>query len=141
MLRTEMPSVSMDENIVSRSVRILAADDSNDNRFLLTAFLKGFPYELLIVENGQEALDAFKEEKFDIVLMDMQMPVMDGFAATRLIREWEAENNHPATPVLALTAYTLPEEIKQCTDAGCDGHISKPVRKKNLIQAIRDFVK
>ncbi len=84
-------------------------------------------------------MDAFKEEKYDIVLMDMQMPVMDGFAATRLIRAWEAENNHPATPVIALTAYALPEEIKHCTDAGCDSHISKPVRKKKLIQAIEDF--
>lgn len=121
--------------------KILAADDSSDNRFLLTAFLKGFPCELVLVENGQEALDAFKEGEFDIVIMDMQMPVMDGFAATRLIREWESENNLPATPVLALTAYALPEEIKQCTDAGCDSHISKPVRKKNLIQIIEYFTK
>ena len=69
------------------------------------------------------------------------MPVLDGFAATRLIREWENENNLPNTPILALTAYALPEEIKHCTNAGCDGHISKPVRKKKLIQAIKDFVK
>ncbi len=129
------------ETVKERIVRILAADDSSDNRFLLTAFLKKFPCELTIVENGQEALEAFKEGKYDIVLMDMQMPVMDGFAATRLIREWEGKNNLQATPVLALTAYALPEEIKYCTDAGCDSHISKPVRKKILIKAIRDFTK
>jgi len=122
-------------------IRILAADDSSDNRFLLTAFLKGFACELTIKEDGQEALDAFKSNQYDIVLMDMQMPVLDGFAATRLIREWESENNLPNTPILALTAYALPEEIKHCTNAGCDGHISKPVRKKKLIQAIKDFVK
>ena len=122
-------------------IRILAADDSSDNRFLLTAFLKGFSCELTIKEDGQEALDAFKSNQYDIVLMDMQMPVLDGFAATRLIREWESENNLSNTPILALTAYALPEEIKHCTNAGCDGHISKPVRKKKLIQAIKDFVK
>lgn len=108
----------------SSSVRILAADESSDNRFLLSAFLKGFNCELLLAENGQEALDTFKQGEFDIVLMDMQMPVMDGFVAP---------------PVLALTAYALPDEIKQCTDAGCDGHISKPVRKKNLLHLIEDF--
>ncbi len=122
-------------------IRILAADDSSDNRFLLSAFLKGFLCELTIKEDGQEALDAFKINQYDIVLMDMQMPVLDGFAATRLIREWENENNLPNVPILALTAYALPEEIKHCTDAGCDGHISKPVRKKKLIDAINDFTK
>ena len=123
------------------SVRILAADDSNDNRFLISAFLKGFDCDLTIVENGQEALDAFKAGQFDIVLMDMQMPLMDGFAATRLIRQWENENNLPVTPVVALTAYSLPEEIKQCTDAGCSDHISKPIRKKNLLAVIEGFTK
>ncbi len=137
----EKASPELGERTETRLTRILAADDSSDNRFLLTAFLKGFSCELVLVENGQEALDAFKEGEFDIILMDMQMPVMDGFAATRLIREWEVENNLPATPVLALTAYALPEEIKQCTDAGCDSHISKPVRKKNLIQVIEYFTK
>ncbi|MEA3266832.1 MAG: response regulator [Candidatus Fermentibacteria bacterium] len=126
-------------NAERKLIRILAADDSSDNRFLLSAFLKKFPCDLTIVENGQEALDAFKEAEFDIVLMDMQMPVLDGFAATRLIREWEIGKGHDATPILALTAYALPEEIKHCTDAGCDSHISKPVRKKKLIQAIQDF--
>ena len=67
------------------------------------------------------------------------MPVLDGFAAARIIREWEVVNGHDATPILALTAYALPEEIKHCIDAGCDSHISKPVRKKKLIQAIEDF--
>ncbi len=127
-------------SIENNSVKILAADDSSDNRFLLSAFLKGFDCELLMVENGQEALDTFKSGDFDIVLMDMQMPVLDGFAATRLIRQFEEENNSSPTPILALTAYSLPEEITRCTDAGCNGHISKPVRKKNLLRAIEDFV-
>ena len=132
-------SPAPEENDERELVRILAADDSSDNRFLLTAFLRNYPCDLTLVENGQEAIDAFTDGEFDIVLMDMQMPVLDGFAATRLIREWEAENGHKATPVLALTAYALPEEIKHCTDAGCDSHISKPVRKKKLIKAIESF--
>ncbi|MCK5840560.1 MAG: response regulator [Candidatus Sabulitectum sp.] len=135
----EKHSPAPEEKTERTLIRILAADDSSDNRFLLTAFLKKFPCDLTIVENGQEAVDSFKENEYDIVLMDMQMPVLDGFAATRIIREWEVENGHDATPILALTAYALPEEIKHCTDAGCDSHISKPVRKKKLIQAIQDF--
>ncbi len=139
MFAEEKYSPAPEENPERRLIRILAADDSRDNRFLLAAFLKKFPCDLTTVGNGQEAIDAFRDGEFDIVLMDMQMPVLDGFAATRLIREWETVNGHKATPVIALTAYTLPEEIMHCTDAGCDGHISKPVRKKNLIQAIKDL--
>ena len=141
MSRIETQSPELNERNKAFSVRILAADDSSDNRFLLSAFLKGFDCELTMVENGQEAFDVFKAGQFDIVLMDMQMPVLDGFAATGLIRQWESENNHPATPILALTAYSLPEEIKRCTNAGCNGHISKPVRKKNLLAVIEDFTK
>lgn len=141
MAQRDIPSPEPEDKKETNTVKILAADDSNDNRFLLTAFLKGFPCELVLVENGQEALDAFKENEFDIVLMDMQMPVMDGFAATRHIREWEREKDLSATPVLALTAYALPEEIAQCTEAGCDGHISKPVRKKKLLHLIEHFAK
>ncbi len=141
MSRIEIQPPELNERNKASSLRILAADDSIDNRFLLTAFLKGFDCELTVVENGQEAFDAFKVGQFDIVLMDMQMPVLDGFAATGLIRQWEAEHNHSETPILALTAYSLPEEIKQCTDAGCNGHISKPVRKKNLLAVIDDFAK
>lgn len=130
-----------EDNTGRELIRILAADDSSDNRFLLNAFLKDYQFQLKLVENGQKAFNAFRENKYDIILMDMQMPVMNGFAATRLIREWEDKNNLPATPVLALTAYSLPDEIKQCTDAGCDGHISKPLGKKNLIEVIEKFRK
>ena len=121
-------------------VKILAADDSSDNRFLLTAFLKKYSCELFLVENGQEAVDAFQNNLFDVILMDMQMPVMDGFTATRLIRDLEKEKSIPPTPILALTAYSLPDEIKQCTDAGCDGYISKPIRKNVLIETIESFI-
>ncbi len=121
-------------------VKILAADDSSDNRFLLTAFLKKYSCKLFLVENGQEAVDAFQNNLFDVILMDMQMPVMDGFTATRLIRGLEKEKNITPTPILALTAYSLPNEIKQCTDAGCDGYISKPIRKNVLIETIESFI-
>ena len=131
--------LNTDKNTESRTIKILAADDSSDNRFLLRAFLKNYNCELLLVENGQEAFDAFVSDQFDLILMDMQMPVIDGFEATRLIRKFEKDNNIPLTPILALTAYALPEEIKQCTDAGCDGHVSKPVRKGVLIDAIESF--
>lgn len=139
MPNNELVSSEATNSTVKAIVKILAADDSSDNRFLLKAFLKNYNCELFLVENGQEAFEAFVAKHFDVVLMDMQMPVLDGFKASQLIRKFERENNLTPTPILALTAYSLPEEIKQCTDAGCNGHISKPVRKKVLIETIDNF--
>ncbi len=139
MPNDELVSSDTINNTEKTVVKILAADDSSDNRFLLGAFLKKYNCELFLVEDGQEAVDAFQNNQFDVILMDMQMPVMDGFTATRLIRDLEKEKNIAPTPILALTAYSLPDEIKQCTDAGCDGHISKPIRKNVLIETIESF--
>jgi CheY-like chemotaxis protein len=73
-----------------------------------------------------------------VVLMDMQMPIMDGYTAVRAIREWERANVIARTPIIALTAYALKEEVRKSMDAGCDAHLSKPVKKTTLINAIFD---
>jgi DNA-binding NarL/FixJ family response regulator len=83
----------------------------------------------------------FTASAYDIVLMDIQMPVMDGYEATRQIRQWELSRGRMATPVLALTAYALEEEIRKSYEAGCVGHLTKPVSKSALIEAIRRHVK
>jgi len=119
--------------------RILVAEDSDDNRFLLEAYLNKQPYELSFVENGREALEVFERQKFDLVLMDVQMPVMDGLEATRRMRDFERLTERSATPILALTANALLEDVERSHAAGCDSHLSKPISKEKLVAAIESF--
>ena len=116
--------------------RLLLVDDNQDNRMLIKAYLKKTAYEIDEAENGQMAVEMFQNNKYDLIFMDIQMPVMDGYAATRSIRNMERENQLPATPVIALTAHASREEIDKCTDAGCNSHLSKPVKKSTLLEAL-----
>ncbi|HUY29278.1 MAG TPA: PAS domain S-box protein [Candidatus Binataceae bacterium] len=121
------------------SLRILLADDSVDNRLLIRTFLKKTACELVEVPDGAAALQRFKERKYDLVLMDMRMPVVDGDTATRAIRAWERTENLAHTPVIALTASALVEDVRRCIEAGCDLHIAKPVKRATLLSAIRQL--
>ena len=141
---TEQPSLAGDEHqllVVDRPLKILFADDSIDNRTLIRAFLKKTPYHLYEVENGRQAIDGFiAAGDYDLVLMDIQMPEVDGYAATRAIREWEGAQCRAHTPIVALTASVFPEAIKLARDAGCDAHLAKPINKATLLRAIYDAV-
>ncbi|MBI5187053.1 MAG: response regulator [Nitrospinae bacterium] len=117
-------------------LKILLVDDAEENRMVVHAYLKGAPWGLDVAENGAMAVEKFKANKYDLVLMDMQMPVMDGYAATREIRKWEHETNAGETPVIALTAYALREESEKSRRAGCNSHITKPVKKALLLETI-----
>ena len=119
-----------------RPMRILVADDHPANRKVIEVMLSGMAAELVTVTNGQEALDAFVEGGFDLVLMDMQMPVMDGLAATRAIREHEQAESLGRTPVLMLTANALAEHVEAGRRAGADGHLAKPITLSSLLTAI-----
>jgi PAS domain S-box-containing protein len=119
-----------------RPLRILLAEDSPDNRLLIAAYFKRLPYRVETVENGKLAVEKFTSGRYDLVLMDIQMPVMDGYAAVRTIRAWESEHHWPATPILALTASTLDADIRRAFEAGCNTHVAKPVRKATLLAAI-----
>ena len=116
------------------------ADDSQDNRALIRAYLKKTPYRLEEAEDGQQAIERFIAGTFDLVLMDMQMPVVDGYEATTTIRGWERENNRRHTPIVALTASALEEAAHRTKAAGCDAHVTKPVKKSTLFNAIRDAI-
>lgn len=117
---------------LSRPLRVLVAEDSPENRFLLMRYLAALPWEVVQAENGREALEAFEASRFDLILMDMQMPLMDGFEATAAIRRLERERGADRVPVVALTAYAMKEEVERCLKAGCDFHVSKPIRKTTL---------
>jgi CheY-like chemotaxis protein len=122
-----------------RAMEILVAEDSEDNRFLLVAYLNNRPYELTFAENGREALAAFAAGGFDLVLMDVQMPVMDGWAATAALRALERERSLRPVPIVALTANARVEDAEQSQTAGCNTHLSKPISKEKLIAAIESF--
>jgi CheY-like chemotaxis protein len=122
-----------------RPLRILLVEDSDDNRQLIRSYLKRHPFRLDMAENGQEALQRYQEAKYDLVLMDVQMPVMDGYTATRAIRAWERVSGRAETPILALTANALQEDADRSAEAGCTAHLTKPIRKAALLEAIATY--
>ncbi len=122
-----------------RCLRILLAEDSPDNRMLINQYLKKLPYELVTAENGELAVQEFINGRFDLVLMDMRMPVLDGYAAVREIREWEREHNRAPTSIVALTASALEMDVRNCLKAGCTSHLSKPVKKAGLLATIHEL--
>ena len=122
-------------------LKILLVEDNPDNRMLIKAFLKKFPVDIVEAENGKIAVKRFKKGRYDIVLMDMQMPVMDGYTATGNIRKWEKKNNKKETPILALTAYAMKEDRDKTLKAGCSDYLTKPIKKEKLLEVLMKLVK
>jgi len=120
--------------------RILLAEDHPTNQKVVQLILQSVGVEPVIVENGALALDLLKAERFDVVLMDMQMPELDGLSATGLLRAFEAGCGLPRTPVIMLTANALDEHIRASHEAGVDLHLSKPIRAAALIEAIAEAI-
>ena len=104
---------------------------------LVRSYLKQTPYHLDIADHGAIALERFKNGDYDLILMDMQMPVMDGYEATSAIRAWEREHHLPPIQVIALTALALKEDGVKILDAGCDAHMTKPIKKHTLLEVLR----
>ena len=119
-------------------LRILLAEDSPDNCIIAIAYLEDTPYKIDIAETGAIACTMFASGIYDLVLMDRQMPVMDGLTATRKIRAWEQENHRNPVPILALTASALKGDREMCLSAGCTAFLTKPIRQDVLLRAILD---
>ena len=120
------------------ALQILLVEDSPDNRTITVAFLQDTPYRVETAENGAIACEKFIAGHYDLVLMDRQMPVMDGLTATRAIRAWEQANQRSPTPIIALTAAALKGDREKCIAAGCTAYLTKPIKQDVLLQAIRE---
>ncbi len=135
---TEIAVPTGEMRIEKQALKILVVEDGKENRMLIRAYLKKSPHTLDMAENGQEGLEKFKSATYDMVLMDMRMPVMDGYTATRGIRRWELEQGQASAPIIALTAHALKADRQKCLDAGCSDYLSKPVKKADLLKKIEE---
>ena len=124
---------------IGEGQRVLAAEDNAANQLVLRALLQAFDITPTIVGNGLLAVQACSREAFDLILMDVQMPEMDGVTATGLIRAREAELGQPRTPIIALSANAMSHQVREYLAAGMDGHIAKPINIEHLAAALSRF--
>jgi PAS domain S-box-containing protein len=136
--RPTLVTIGVDPEAHLPALRILLAEDSADNCTITMAYLEDTPYQVEIAETGAIAFEKFTAGHYDLVLMDRQMPVMDGLTATRSIRAWEQANNRPPTPIIALTASALKGDREMCLAAGCTAFLTKPIKQEVLLQAIKE---
>jgi CheY-like chemotaxis protein len=123
-----------------RPLRILLAEDSATNQRLAVGILSKWGHCVVVANNGREAVAAVEKESFDLVLMDVQMPEMDGYQATAIIRELEAGKNS-RIPIVAMTAHAMKGDREECLAAGMDGYVAKPIRIAELEQVIDEVVR
>jgi two-component system sensor histidine kinase/response regulator len=138
---SKVPDVRPIDLSAIRSFNLLLVEDSADNRLIIQSYFKRATDHIDIAENGAIALEKFKTGKYDLVLMDVQMPIMDGYTATREIRKWERENGRKETPIIALTAHAMKEDMQKSLDAGCTDHLTKPIKRATLMEVVQKYTK
>ena len=128
-------------DVTGPPLRILIVDDAEQNRMVMRAYFQHTPHSVTMAEHGEEGLELFASSKYDLVLMDVHMPGMDGYAATRAMRKWEQANRRERTPIVAVTANAFADDVEKSLAAGCDGHLTKPIRKPVLFEAIDRYAR
>ena len=136
----QKPEEPVAPSVPRAAARILVVDDVEDNRFLVRAYLTGEQWTLDFAEDGAIGLSKALSKPYDLILMDVQMPVIDGYEATRQIRLYEKSRNLPAVPIIALTAHALATEIARAREAGCTSYLPKPVTKAALTGEIAKWL-
>ena len=119
------------------SKRVLVVEDQPDNRQIIRDMLAPDDYEITEAENGEQALAAIAKQRPDLILMDIQLPIMDGYEATRLIK---TDPNLRSIPIIAVTSYALSGEEKKARAAGCDDYVPKPFSPRQLLAKIRQYI-
>jgi len=117
--------------------RILVVEDQEDNRQILRDLLANAGYEMIEAEDGQQALDQAAKHRPDLILMDIQLPVMDGYEATRRIK---ADPNLNAIPIIVVTSYALSGDEEKARGAGCDAYVAKPYSPRALLAKVREYL-
>ena len=130
-----MPEVRPAQFAEHRTLHLLLVEDSADNRLIIKSYFKRSTDHIDIAENGAVAVEKFKAGQYDLVLMDVQMPVMDGYTATREIRTWEKEHGKKETIIIALTAHAMKEDVQKSLDAGCTDHLTTPIKRATKLEA------
>ena len=120
---------------------ILLVEDSVDNRRLIQAYLASTSHKLEIAENGLVAVQKCQATRYDLILMDIQMPVMDGYTATKAIVKWQQAEQEQETPIVALSANALAGDVEKSIAVGCLAHLTKPIKKSTLLTAIDEFAR
>ena len=128
-----------DLTLGTRSLKILLAEDSLVNQKLAVGLLEKYGHAVAVVETGTQALDRVQSEAFDVILMDVEMPVMDGIEATIAIRELERRTGGHI-PIIAMTAHAMKGDRERCIEAGMDDYVAKPIRVKELFRALQSTV-
>jgi CheY-like chemotaxis protein len=123
-----------------RSSRVLLVEDSEDNQRVISAFLENTAAKLDIASNGFDAFKLFERTRYSLVLMDIQMPLLDGLATTRLLRQWELHSGIRRTPIVALSAHAVSGAFEQALAVGCDDYLSKPIHKDSFWGAISRYL-
>jgi CheY-like chemotaxis protein len=132
----EPENTSADQPHEAVCLQVLAAEDNEVNRTVLRTLLVQFGLDPFIVEDGQQAVEAWSASDWDVILMDVQMPVMDGVSATKLIRAREAALGRRRTPIIALTANALSHQVADYRAAGMDAVVAKPIELRKLLEAL-----
>ena len=131
--KTAQPEIQ----VVQRALRILLAEDNAVNRRLAVRLLEKAGHTVAVAENGSQALAMFQSNRYDLVLMDVQMPEMDGFEATAAIRDVEL-HTHAHIPIIAMTAHAMKGDRERCLQVGMDGYIAKPINRNDLLAIIAE---
>ena len=137
-IQPTLPAEEASEAIVSD--KILLVEDDLGNSSIFTVHLRKAGYTVDLVENGKAAVDQVKRVDYNLILMDMQMPIMDGYEATRQIRQWETEGQRKPMPIVALTAYSIRSELDKTLAAGCNDFLTKPLKKQTLLEKVAFYL-
>lgn len=116
--------------------RVLLVEDNPVNQQVALRMLQKFGLEVVVAEDGVKGFQAVKDDAFNLVLMDLQMPEMDGFECTQAIRDWETEQGRGPMPIVALTANAMAGDRERCLDAGMNEHLAKPVTRQTLYNMV-----
>ncbi len=121
--------------------KVLLVDDDADCTAVIDHYLHDSRIELTMARTGKEGIEAFKKDQFDLVLMDIQMPEIDGCAATLAIRHWELQANRPLTPIAALTSFSTRVALARIFEAGCTHYLMKPISRLTLLQTVSQYAR